>query len=430
MKLKKSFKFALNIILHSRLRSWLTIIGIVIGIAAIVSIVSIGQGAQKSLEQNLNSLSADIITINSGFSRAFGADAGFRGGPGEGFGESSTTTKAKNLTKSDVTVLKGISNIAQVMGTISGSADVSYLGKTTKVQIEGVDASVWENIVSTELSSGRYLSQGDATAVVVGGRVAGNTFTDLQINRQITIEGKTFRVAGILKEAGGSDDSRIFMPIENAVTILEGKDEKTYDSITVKVKNIELTDETITEITNRLMLSHGILQSKNKDFTVTSMKSMQERVSSTLSSMSIFLGAIAAISLIVGAIGIMNTMFTSVLEKTKEIGILKAIGAKNRDILAIFLLNSAIIGLIGGILGVGLGIMCSGLIAQMTGTTTSVGGGGMGFGGFGRLLSNSYVSPQLMIEVFLISILVGLISGAVPAYGASKMKPVDALRYE
>ena len=427
MRLKKSFKIALNIILNSKLRSWLTIIGIVIGIAAIVSIVSLSQGAQRTLEQNLNSLSVDIITINPGFSRAMGMGAEFRGGGGPeggGFGgggfTQSSASVSKNLTVRDLTVLKSISNIKEIMGTISGSVDeVSYLGKTARGSIQGVDPAVWKNIISTELSSGRYLNQGDVNVVVIGGRIASSTFTDVQINRQISIDGKAFNIVGILKESGGNDDSRIFMPISSAINVLEDKDAKTFDSITVKVKDISLTDNTILQITTKLMASHGILQGKRQDFSVSSLKSMQERVSSTLSSMTLFLTAIAAISLIVGAIGIMNSTFTSVLEKTRDIGILKALGARNMDIMIIFLLNSGLVGLIGGILGVVLGLFGSSFIGQLAGAS------------FGRLsLSSAYTSIPLMIEVFALSMFVGLVAGAVPAYGASKLKPVDALRYE
>jgi len=421
MKFKKSFKIAMNITFHSKLRTWLTIIGIIIGIAAIVSIVSVGQGAQKTLEQNLNSLSADVITVSSGFSRATGSGTEFRGGGfgGGGPSSSSSVTAPKNLTINDVMALKSVPNVEYATGIISGSVDSSFLGKSARTSVQGVDTGIWKNFMSTELSSGRELTQGDTNVVVVGGRVASSTFSDIQINRQITIGGKIFRIVGILKESGGSDDSKIFMPIENAVTILDNKNNKNFDSILIKIKDISLTDDTVAQITSKLMLSHGILQANKADFSVTSLKSVQERVSSTLSSMSLFLTAIAAISLIVGAIGIMNTMFTSVLEKTKDIGILKAIGAKNSDILTIFLLNSGIIGLIGGIFGVILGIIGSGFIGQLAS------------GSVGRFsLSSTYVSPSLIIIVFVASIVIGLISGAVPAYRASKLKPIDALRYE
>ena len=432
MKLTRSFKIALNIILHSKIRSWLTIIGIVIGIAAVVSIVSIGQGAQKNLEQNLNSLSADVLTITSGMSRAQGAGAAFRGGDfggpgGFGGGGRSGGSSAKNLTVSDVMVLKSISNIQYITGIVTGTADnISYIGKTSRASIQGVDPLVYKNFMTTSLASGRYLTQGDENVVVIGGSIANRTFSGIEINRQIAINGKLFRIVGILQQSGGNDDSKIFMPIDNAIIILDNKNKKYFDSILVKIKDIALTDDTVTQITDKLMLSHGILQASKQDFSIASLKSIQQRVSTTLSSTSLFLTAIAIISLIVGAIGIMNTMFTSVLEKTREIGILKAIGAKDRDILTIFLLNSGIIGFIGGVFGILVGIIASDYIGQLSGTSALTGGGGP----FGRMLSSTYVSPSLIIGVFLLSIVIGLVAGAIPAYRASRLEPVEALRYE
>ena len=423
MKITKSFHIALNIILHSKLRSWLTVIGIVIGIASIVAIVSVGQGAQQTISSNLNSLSANILTVSPGFSRAAGAGAGFRTGGGEGFsggGASSSANAPKNLTVSDVTALRGISNIAYIMGTVSGSIEVSYLNTNSKASVQGVDPAIWKYFTTTPLSSGRYLSQGDEGIVVLGSRVANSTFSNIEINRQIEISNKTFRVVGILNQSGGSDDSRIFMPIADAVLVLDEKSSKNFDSISIEIKDISLTTDTTTQVTNLLMVSHGIFQTSKQDFTVTSPVEMQARITSTLSSVSLFLTAIAAISLIVGAIGIMNSMFTSVLEKTRDIGILKAIGAKNSDILSIFLINAAIIGLIGGLFGVLIGFLGSSVISNLASGAS-----------IGRIsFASSFVSWTLIIEVLAISIGVGLVSGAIPAYRASKLRPIDALRYE
>jgi putative ABC transport system permease protein len=167
-------------------------------------------------------------------------------------------------------------------------------------------------------------------------------------------------------------------------------------------------------------MSRGILKETERDFTVSNPSAMQETFKETMSTMSIFLGAIAAISLVVGGIGIANTMFTSVLEKTKEIGIMKAIGARNKDILVIFLLNAGMIGLVGGLGGIILGVIGSGLISSMTSSGTGMTG----------MFSNTAITPELLIGALLFSIIIGMIAGAIPAYRASKLKPVDALRYE
>ena len=162
------------------------------------------------------------------------------------------------------------------------------------------------------------------------------------------------------------------------------------------------------------MISRHINQEKDRDFTLSASKSMAESVTEMTGTMTLFLGAIAAVSLLVGSVGIANTMFTSVLEKTKEIGTMKAIGAKNRDILMIFLFNSGMVGLVGGILGVMLGAIVSAGLQSMMGSMTAGGG----------------LSIALMVEGLLLAVSIGVISGVVPAYRASKLKPVDALRYE
>lgn len=432
MRLKKSLHLAINIFLHSKLRSWLTIIGIIVGIGAVVSIVSMSLGAQQQLEERLGSLGADVLTVSPGMQIAFGG--GFGGAP-PGEGSSSDSSESKNLTDKDIIVLKSISNVKYVMGQVSGEADVSYSGKTSKkVNIYGVEISTWKEITTETLSSGRFLASGDLYSAVISSNLATSVFgKEIPINTKIAIEGKSFNVVGILAEGstGGRGGSSIYTPISAARAILEdvGKDE--YDSISVKIEDVSLSNQTVTDITKKLMLSRGILNEKKKDFSVSNPASMQATITATMSTMILFLEAIAAISLIVGAIGIANTMFTAVLEKTKEIGIMKAIGVQNKDIMAIFLLNSGLIGLVGGLGGVLVGVLSSTAINTMAGitSTTTRGPGG---GGILSMLGggSSVVSIQLIIGSLLFAVLIGMIAGAIPAYRASKLNPVDALRYE
>jgi len=427
MRLKKCLELAVNIFVHSKLRSWLTIIGIIVGIAAVVAIISISLGAQQQLEEQLGSLGADILTVSPGMQRAMGEGFGRGGGPPGESSSSSTSSDSKNLTNKDIIVLKSISNVEYVMGSVSGNADVTYASKTAKdLSVNGVDTEVWANIETAELSSGRFLKQGDMYSVVIGENLAKSTFSkDITINTKILIEGKSFNVVGIL-----SSGRTIYMPIDIARDILEDVGDDEFNSISVKIEDVDLANETVTTINKKLMLSRGVLDEKKKDFSVTNPTSMQETMEETMNTMTIFLGAIAAISLIVGAIGIANTMFTSVLEKTKEIGIMKAIGTQNKDILAIFLLNSGLIGLVGGVGGVILGALSSTAINTFAGISTTSSTRGPGGGMFSMIGGSSVVSFQLMGGAILFAVLIGMIAGAIPAYRASKLNPVDALRYE
>lgn len=270
------------------------------------------------------------------------------------------------------------------------------------------------------LESGRYLNPSDTNVVVIGSRVAKSTFKQpLVLNRDISIEGRLFKVVGILKESGGfgGDDNRIIMPIEQARNVLEDVGTEKFDSIVIKAKDANLVDQIVNNIDSKLMISRHVT-ARNKDFSVTSSKATQERLQDVTQTFTIFLGAIAAVSLLVGAVGIANTMFTSVLEKTKEIGIMKAIGAKNFDIMMVFLLNSGLVGLVGGLLGIGLGSVISTVLPRIL--------TGLGPGGSVRTV----VPVSLLVEALFLSIIIGMIAGAIPAYRASKLKPVDALRYE
>jgi putative ABC transport system permease protein len=417
MKLQKSLQLAINILVNSKIRTWLTIIGIVIGVAAVVAIVSIGEGAQANVQARLGGLGADLITVSPGGGRAQGQNFGRDFGEG---GQRSTTSSStvKNLTTKDIQVIKSIEGVAFVNPTVSERESMVYLAETTYVSITGVDPLAWKNIITTDLASGRYLNPSDTNSIVIGSRVSASTFKQpLQVNTDVTIAGRLYKVVGVLLEAGGGDDNRVYMPVAEARTLFAAQINRV-DSITIKATSADNVDSVANETTTRLMLSRHVT-SRTKDFSVTTAKATMARIESVTGTLTLFLGAIAAVSLIVGAVGIANTMFTSVLEKTKEIGVMKAIGAKNKDIMIIFLLNSALVGLVGGILGILLG---SGISYLLPNLMSGLGGGGM--------LSKTVIPTSLLVEALALSVAIGMVAGAIPAYRASKLKPVDALRYE
>jgi putative ABC transport system permease protein len=400
-------KMGMNMLVHSKLRSWLTIIGIVIGIGSVVGIVSLGDAMQATMNSKLAEMDLTKITISPGYSKA---SSNMPGPPGMG-----GSSKDSDLTDDDIDALQGMESIQYIEGEISGSEDVKYAGENASLSITGVDPQVWQYMSNLKTQSGRLLEPSDKNVAVIGSDVATEVFDrDVGINQALSINGKSIRVVGILEEKGDQTDSAIYMPIDAAVDLIDDAQKDVYDSISVKAKSEDQVDALTEDIEKKLMISRHIIQKDDQDFTVRASKSMAESVTEMTSSMTLFLGAIAAVSLLVGSVGIANTMFTSVLEKTKEIGTMKAIGAKNRDILMIFLFNSAMVGLVGGILGVILGAFVSSALVTMMGNMAEGGG----------------ISIFLAIEGLVIAVTIGVISGVVPAYRASKLKPVDALRYE
>jgi len=412
MRQSTYLKMGLNMLVHSKLRSWLTIIGIVIGIGSVVGILSLGDAMQEQVQSRLAEMDLTKITISPGYTKASSNMPG-PGGMGRG------TTTDVELTDEDIAALRGLDGIQYIAGEISGSEPVIYAAQNATLPITGVDPQVWQYMTTLTTQSGRLLEPSDKYVAVIGSGVASGVYDqDIGVNQVITINGKAVRVVGILSEEGSGDRS-IYMPIDGAVTLLDDAENDVYDTISVKAKSEDLVDNLTEDIVDKLMISRHIVNDDDRDFSVTASKSMAESVTEMTSSMTLFLGAIAAVSLLVGAVGIANTMFTSVLEKTKEIGTMKAIGAKNRDILMIFLFNSAMVGLVGGILGDLLGAFISTLFPMLG--LQVMGGGGS---------SSMYFAPDLMALGLGLAILIGVISGVVPAYRASKLKPVDALRYE
>jgi putative ABC transport system permease protein len=435
MKLADIFKLSLNSLTHRGLRSWLTILGIIIGVAAVIAMLSISAGMSQTMNAQMSSFGADVLTVSAGRTRAQGPAGGFEGRfqSGEGGGgfpqtsRTASTTTTPKLTDTDIVTISTAQGVEAVSGIISGRASVQYLAQTVSVTIEGINPTAWNTMTTTKLETGRFLEQGDGSSVLIGYSVAHEMFEyNLTENTPIKIGGKTFSTVGILKEAGtggfGGDDRTIFMTLESARDIITSLDSNQYSSIQIKITDTNAVDQIIQNI-DQVLYTSRMVTSDTADFTVTSPTSMLETIQSTMATLTFFLTGIAAISLLVGAIGIANTMFMSVMERTRLIGILKSIGTRNSEIMKLFLTESGIIGLMGGLLGVFLGFIVVGVIS-------SVGINIMGMGRMGTSTSVAVVTPELILFTLLFSTIIGIISGLIPARKAANLQIVEAMRSE
>ncbi|MCX9075543.1 MAG: ABC transporter permease [Candidatus Methanoperedens sp.] len=416
MKTFDIFRLSLSHVRKSKMRSWLTIIGIVIGVAAVVAIISIGQGMQESVQSRLGSLGAGLITVTPGFSRASGFG---------GFGGGSAGSASINLTDKDLNVIKQVPGVLYVNGMVSGRSDMILGTEKTSISISGVDPAVWRSMVTTKLESGRYLQPGDSNAVVIGYSLAHDTFLQpITLNRPITIGGKTFKVIGIFVQSGGGfggggGDNAVFMPSDNAREVITTNvSRNTFTSIMVKVTDPSLVNQVAADIVTKLMPARHV-NPRTRDFTVTEFAAIQQQITGVVQTISLFLAAIAAVSLLVGAVGIANTMFMSVMERTRQIGLLKALGATDNEVMKLFLMESGLFGFVGGMIGIILGVSISVIISAVG--LQAIGPGGT---------MTAVVTPELVVFALVFSVFVGVISGVVPARTAARMNPVDALRFE
>ncbi len=416
MKIFDIFMLSLSHVKKSKMRSWLTIIGIVIGVAAVVAIISIGQGMQASVQARLGSLGADLITVTPGYSRA--ESGGFGGGRGAG-------GAGINLTDRDVNAIKQIPGVLYVDGMVSGSSSMRVGTEQYSVSVSGVDPVVWRSIVTTALESGRYLQPGDSNEVVVGNSLAHGTFlSDLTLNKPVIIGGRNFKIVGILVSSGGGfggggSDNGVTMTSSYAREVITTNlSQNQFTSIQVKIADPSMASQLAQAITSKLMPERHV-NSRTQDFTVTAFATIQQQITSVVQTISLFLAAIAAVSLLVGAVGIANTMFMSVMERTRQIGLLKALGATDNEVMELFLMESGLFGFVGGVIGIIFGVLISVIISEVG--LRAIGPGGA---------MSAVVTPQLLIFALAFSILVGVISGVAPARSAAKMNPVDALRFE
>ncbi|MCQ1535717.1 ABC transporter permease [Methanosarcina sp. KYL-1] len=429
MKPAKILKIALNMVKANKLRSWLTIIGVIIGIASVMAIVTTGEYFQEQVTETLESLGGDTITIVASYPfDSVEMDFDESGEPV--VSEEPVEIQNPELTKTDVLAIQRIPAVEYVNVNVETGVDMKYGGEQTSIWVKGVDPRVWPDITKKKIGEGRMLEPGDRAVVVISDELANEAFErKIRLNQMVLLNGKSYRVVGILAKddgllggLGGLFGSSVYMPYEEVYSFKQGEEslfemeKDVYDSIEVKLHSWADHEAALEEIERRLRLSRRV-DEKTQDFYVSSPKEAIESTGKLIDGLTAFLAFIAGISLLVGSTGIANTMFTSVLEKTKEIGIMKAIGAKNRDILLIFLCNAAMIGLVGGIIGILLGTAAVQLILFLVSMKM-------------QTPFEFTLSIKGTLVATLVSIIVGLIAGLVPAKNASELKPVDALRYE
>ncbi len=403
MKNRELLELAFNSLRYRNLRSWLAILGVVIGVASIVSLISISTGLNDRIQSQLAGLGANLITVTPG-----GGQAGrFGFGPAEG--PLGSIQKNSPITFRQADALRHLPGVAMLDARLSRPATVSFLNKNSSLTVIGTQPETFPASSNAVLAEGRTLS-GTGPVAVLGSAVQNTTFGQDMLGKPIRINGRTFRVVGILNATGasfGGADNNIFIPQEFAKGFF-GQNEN-LSSMVVITDSPNNTNAVASEINATLIALHRDPPNQ-PDFRILSASSIQSTLSTVTASLAIFLGVIAGISLLVGAIGVANSMFTSVLEQTKYIGILKALGARRIEIIKLFLFEACLVGLIGGILGIALSFV-GGQILLAVGAPSNI-------------------TPALIGAGLVVSVLVGALSGAWPAFNAASVPPVEALRYE
>ncbi|MBX3039636.1 MAG: ABC transporter permease [Bdellovibrionaceae bacterium] len=397
------FKQGMKTLWASKVRTFLSMLGILIGVAAVVTMLALGTGAQKAVEEQLTSLGSNLLVLRPGAYRIGGI-----------MQESSVT----RLTPEDATAIRGLPNVSAVVTVVNGKAQATYQNKNWNTQVQGTTPS-YPSMHAAEPVIGRFFTEDEeqkrARVAVIGVTVARELFGEASpLGEMIKLNKVIFQVIGVLPEKGASgfrdQDDIIIIPTSTAMRRLFGK---TYvDNIEIQAANAEST-ALVEKMTLDIMRERKrIPPSRGEDaFTIRNMADIQAALSATSKTMSMLLASIAAISLVVGGIGIMNIMLVSVTERTKEIGLRKAIGAKRSDILLQFLIESIAISAFGGLIGVILGCAASILLSQVAGWAVSI-------------------SIESILVSFFFSAAIGVAFGIYPARKASLRHPIEALRYE
>jgi putative ABC transport system permease protein len=391
----------------NKVRSGLTVLGIVIGIGSVIAMISIGQGAQGTIEANIQSIGSNLILVMPGFQRGVGQQV------------SSGRGSAQSLTQEDADVIKSeVSLISAVAPEISRRYQITAKGTNTNTQVVGT-VSAYTSVRNVQIDSGSFISEQNTQSMSKVAVLGPTTRDDLfgeesdPIGQSIRINKVEFKIIGVTKSKGGtgfgSQDDVIYVPLTTAQRFLAGD---TYVStISIQAQDSDSMTAVQEQVTTLLLQRHNIANPQLADFQVMNQSDIVAAASSVTSTFTILLAAIASISLVVGGIGIMNMMLTTVTERTREIGLRKAIGAKRKDISTQFLTESVMLTFFSGLFGVFLGWVLSLLVTQFAGITTKV-------------------SFSSILLAFGVSAAIGIIFGYYPARRAAGLNPIEALRYE
>ncbi len=416
MKITRVIRETFTSLNANKLRTGLTVLGIVIGVAAVIAMLSVGQGAQNSITSQINSIGTNVLLVSPG-SRARFAEGGVNI-----IRNIRTLTMADALAIANPIQAPSVNSVAPIIagGNITAAAN----GQTTTTSVLGVTTSYF-SIRNEAVTEGSFFNDQQvnthARVAIIGvdlattlfGQTTGLTGQTMHINSQ------TFTIIGVLKSKGGSlagsSDNQVIIPLTTARDRVVSRPGTSVDEIYVQATNATAVTQATTQVSDIMRLRHHVAVGK-EDFSVQSQASLLTTATSITGILTVFLGGIAGISLLVGGIGIMNIMLVSVVERTREIGLRKALGARNRDIMSQFLAESSFLSLLGGFIGILLGWLISLIIGQIASAA-------------GTAL-NPAVSLDAILLATLFSIAVGLFFGIYPARRAAKLEPVEALRYE
>lgn len=378
------------------LRTGLTVLGVIIGVMIIILLFSLGTAMQNGVEEQFGKLGVKAIRVVPG--GLFGPPSGSMG-----------------LTNDVKDYIERVNGVDYVQAVLNDNAIMGYNNKFISISVVSYDTSLGpKGLVDTDskIKEGRYFSSADKDSVLMGYNVAYTLFKKkINVKEGVTIGNKNFKVVGIFEKTGTELDNRVYIPLDTAREMFDKKDYS--NGFVVQIQKGQDIEKIAGDIKKELMKKY-----KDADaFRVFTPEQLLKQIKSILGTIELVLMAIAAISIVVGAIGIMNSMFTSVLERTRDIGVMRAIGATKKDILLLFLLESGIIGLFGGVIGIILGISFAYFtqyILSLTGST----------------LLSVEIGVGLIVFSLFFSLLVGVISGLIPAIRAASLQPVEALRYE